>query len=466
MGSVRRLTIALAAVLVAALIAGAGLYVGLSQAAAANGLREDFAKRASMAADLTSSTLAASDDQNRQFAQEYLAGPSASLQTALDEQSTATELALVFAPDGHVLAARPTPVADDVAQDLIGDTGVRAVRSGSIAFGDLVAGQRGLMMTVAFPTGEGTRIYAQVLPLDVLKRFTDGYLSDILNVPGGHAVVIDGHQNVIASTGADPVGQPPRDRALSTSLASEPTASVDGNYYASASVPDTPWRVVFSAPDDAVLDPLGSTRQVSWQLFGAFVAAVLGIVALVGTALRRSARLAHARLHDALTGLPNRTLWMERAQNALDKHDDGVAVLFLDLDGFKAVNDSHGHGVGDALLAEVADRLRAVARRTDVIGRFGGDEFLVLCADLAEPSNAIDLAHRIRATLAAPMRIEGRHLSIGVSIGIAARDGEATNADVLVHRADVAMYRAKQIKDGVAYFVADMAVPAGERRSR
>ncbi|GIF78213.1 sensor domain-containing diguanylate cyclase [Asanoa siamensis] len=466
MGSVRRLTIVIAVALVAALITGAGLYVGFRQAADSDGLRRDFANRASLAADLTSSTLVASDSQNRQFAEEFLAGPDSTLQTALAKETTATEFAVVLGSDGEVLASVPAPLADDAARAIVGDTRARALQSGTIAFGNYVSDQvtgkpvAGPVMTVAYSSSNGIRLLTQMVPLEVLQRFTDGYLAAALNVAGGRAQLIDGQNNVIATTGTEPIGRQMTDRALASRLAYESTGTVNGNYYAAAAVQGTPWRIVFSASGDAVLNPTDSTRQVSWQLFGAFVAAVACLVALAVTALRRSARLAHAHLHDGLTGLPNRALWMDRVQQALDKRskEAGLAVLFLDLDGFKAVNDTYGHSAGDALLVDVAERLRATTRRGDIVGRFGGDEFLVLGTDLA-PASAVELAYRVRASIAEPMDVAGRRLTIGVSIGIASPDSETVEADALVHRADLAMYRAKERESGVACFDGDTATP-------
>jgi diguanylate cyclase (GGDEF)-like protein len=163
---------------------------------------------------------------------------------------------------------------------------------------------------------------------------------------------------------------------------------------------------------------------------------------------RRSVeRLQHGALHDALTGLPNRTLFLDRLEQALRRArrqgpGSGAAVLFLDLDRFKIVNDSLGHQAGDRLLQEVAHRLDAALRPGDTVARMGGDEFTVLLEDLADAREATVVAERVLATLADPFTIAGRELFVSGSIGIAL--GRADHdPEELIRDADVAMYRAK-----------------------
>src|SRR5437764_8447759 len=118
-------------------------------------------------------------------------------------------------------------------------------------------------------------------------------------------------------------------------------------------------------------------------------------------------------LHDPLTDLPNRTLFFDRLELALARlrrHRASIAVLFIDLDNFKVVNDSLGHGAGDALLLELAERLRHAIRPSDTIARFGGDEFVVLCEDIDDARDAVTVAERIVAASAAPFEIAGREM--------------------------------------------------------
>ncbi len=150
--------------------------------------------------------------------------------------------------------------------------------------------------------------------------------------------------------------------------------------------------------------------------------------------------------HDPLTNLANRALFIDRLDQALAgarRRGRSVGVLFLDLDNFKLVNDSLGHGAGDRLLVAVADRFQALVRAEDSVARLGGDEFTILLADVAAEGDATQAASRIEAALLAPFTIDGRELYVSASIGIALGDGQAEGPEALVRNADLAMYRAK-----------------------
>ena len=171
---------------------------------------------------------------------------------------------------------------------------------------------------------------------------------------------------------------------------------------------------------------------------------------------RLERQLAHQAFHDPLTGLPNRALFLDRLAHALarsERQGAAVAVLFVDLDNFKVVNDSLGHSVGDALLSEVAARLTACARAGDTVARLGGDEFTLLLEDLPGREEAVEVAARLAASLAVPIALEGRIFTVTASIGLAL--SSLTEADTsaistpgaigqdLLREADVAMYQAK-----------------------
>jgi diguanylate cyclase (GGDEF)-like protein len=160
-------------------------------------------------------------------------------------------------------------------------------------------------------------------------------------------------------------------------------------------------------------------------------------------------RLVHEAYHDALTGLPNRALFIDRlSQAAARARRSGgppFAVLFLDLDGFKVINDSLGHMVGDELLMTIGRRLGSDLRDGDTIARFGGDEFAILVTDLNEPEDALRLAERIRRGLEAPFRLGGHEVFTSASIGIALGSGGCDQPVDLLRDADTAMYRAKAL---------------------
>ncbi len=161
----------------------------------------------------------------------------------------------------------------------------------------------------------------------------------------------------------------------------------------------------------------------------------------------------HLALHDGLTLLPNRRYLCDRLDAALcGTVPAPLAVLYIDLDGFKAVNDNHGHAVGDELLRIVAVRLRRAVRPVDMVGRLGGDEFGCLLQGAFEPERLASLATHLIEVVAMPVQIEALRLQIRPSIGIARSPGDGLNAQALLRCADVAMYRAKRLGCGHAFF--------------
>jgi diguanylate cyclase (GGDEF)-like protein/PAS domain S-box-containing protein len=162
---------------------------------------------------------------------------------------------------------------------------------------------------------------------------------------------------------------------------------------------------------------------------------------------RMEERLKRRALRDALTGLPNRKLFVDRLRHALERtrrrKDRKVAVLFMDLDGFKVVNDSLGHEAGDLLLTVVAQRLRRHLRPEDTLARFGGDEFVVLLDEVSGPVDAVRVAERITEEFGRPFVLGGRSLFASASVGIALGDARTKTPDDLMRDADTAMYRAK-----------------------
>lgn len=158
-------------------------------------------------------------------------------------------------------------------------------------------------------------------------------------------------------------------------------------------------------------------------------------------------KLSHLAQHDFLTDLPNRMLLNDRLGHAIAlarRHRKRVAVLFLDLDRFKHVNDSLGHAIGDGVLQSVGNRLVAAVRGSDTVSRLGGDEFVVVLSDVQRPENAARHAEKIHAALSAPHAIAQRVLQVNVSIGISMFPDDGQDAESLIKRADAAMYRAKE----------------------
>ncbi|MGL4243504.1 MAG: putative bifunctional diguanylate cyclase/phosphodiesterase, partial [Beijerinckiaceae bacterium] len=183
---------------------------------------------------------------------------------------------------------------------------------------------------------------------------------------------------------------------------------------------------------------------------------------------RRERKIEHLAHHDALTGLPNRVLFHERLEQAIgraNESDGKVAVICLDLDRFKAVNDTLGHHVGDLLLQDVANRIRSVLSERETACRLGGDEFAIICPNVKDPSEATSLAWRLLNTLAQPHSIHDQTVISGTSIGIAISGQDGSTPEVLLKNADLALYRAKADGRGTfRFFEQEMDLKAQARR--
>ena len=173
--------------------------------------------------------------------------------------------------------------------------------------------------------------------------------------------------------------------------------------------------------------------------------------------------------HDPLTGLFNRGMFNQRLHQALaqaQRFERSLAVLFIDLDGFKVINDTLGHNAGDALLAEIAARLRATLREGDVIARMGGDEFVVLIEEFGEPVQIGEVAKKVLETVARPFMLQGQECQVTASLGISTYPEDGKDAQILVKNADIAMYRAKeQGKNNFRFYAPQMNVHLIERLS-
>lgn len=169
---------------------------------------------------------------------------------------------------------------------------------------------------------------------------------------------------------------------------------------------------------------------------------------------RAEERISYAAHHDSLTGLPNRALFNEQLEQALKRARRGerLAVLYLDLDHFKRSNDTLGHAIGDKLLKAVADRLRACVRDIDVVARLSGDEFAIIQSSLDRPSDAAELAKRVREEILNPFDLDGHRVVIDVSIGISIAPADALEIDALLKNADIALYEAKNAGRGTYCF--------------
>ncbi len=235
----------------------------------------------------------------------------------------------------------------------------------------------------------------------------------------------------------------------------------------------TPFRTSpASAPQGVVQitlpyrDLATSSRSDLWSLY---IVLLGGLAILFGslyrlfahasrTLQRRAAEKEHQALHDPLTGLANRVLFHDRLHQALrvaEREDHGVAVMIMDLDRFKEINDTLGHQSGDIVLQETARRLHRTLRETDTIARLGGDEFAILLPNVPDPAVSLNVADKIRVGLNQPFMIQGLTLDVRTSIGIAMFPSHGKDAETLVQRADIAMYLAKAAKTEVEIYASE-----------
>ena len=212
-----------------------------------------------------------------------------------------------------------------------------------------------------------------------------------------------------------------------------------------------------------------STRRLVIKGAGGEAKYIIAVIEDVTERKKAEQRIAFLAHHDALTGLANRAALIQKIEEAAARHrrlEEPFTLLLLDLDRFKQVNDTLGHPAGDALLIEVATRLKALLRETDVLARLGGDEFAVIQAGETDQRDAAkSLAERVIAALGKPFEIDGGSISIGTSIGIALAAARATGSDDLLKMADLALYRAKSAgRNGYCFFASEMSEIASARQ--
>jgi diguanylate cyclase (GGDEF)-like protein/PAS domain S-box-containing protein len=216
------------------------------------------------------------------------------------------------------------------------------------------------------------------------------------------------------------------------------------------------------------------TRKCLVQLAGTDESYLVGVISDVTLYREAEAHSRHLAYHEPLTGLPNRALFQKRLEEALQcakNAGEGLALLLVDLDGLKAVNDLYGHAAGDELLCVVAQRLSAEARRSDTVARLGGDEFGVVQAGGQQPETALALARRIGAAVAAPIVVGEQQAIVSASIGIALFPDHGGTEEELLHHADIALYTVKRRgRNGDLFYSPELKTqagpPAGSRSPR
>ncbi len=444
-------TLVVSALLALALVAGLAMNVVRAQRDARTQILVALGDRATLAGSLTSA--AVKPDAYASTAKTYFAGQDRALPAAIAEYQGKDPVpgVLILDREGHVLGAYPRHRRRG-SRLFAEHAELRSALAGRAAWSDLFRATDGthlVQVAAPFRTAHGRRVLAVAIPASEIQQFAGAFLASAPGVNGARGYLVDHRNQVLAAS----AGGAPTGATLPAALRRAASAGDGKRTVVAARVPTTDWRVVFSVPSTTLYAPVeGSARLAAWELLGALAAAVLALLATVAAALRRSSLLAHERLHDPLTGLPSRTILLQRIDAAVERAHRGrrtAAVLFIDLDRFKQVNDELGHTTGDRLLGAVADRLIRAVRPSDLVGRFGGDEFLVLCEDLTSLDDAVAIAERIRTTLADGFTLGEHHTSVGCSIGIATTGSAAVGGQQLITEADAAMYEIKRTGGGV-----------------
>jgi diguanylate cyclase (GGDEF)-like protein len=405
-------------------------------------------------------------DQERRML-EQRAGEAAALLTNLITQSQASTRALVAVVlatdgDGEIFrrAAGRDPALANGAAALVREEDGRYLIVAAEGTG-LVAGQElsreasdtvrrardteKFVSTGVIATPGGERRLGQALRVDAAPDSLIIYRESVLRPPGRRRQL----------TSTQPFSE------IEAALYAGPTAEPDQVVLATRALP-IPGRTVDHVVDvgaDRWLLVVAANRPLigtlaarePWLLLARGLILTVLVTALVEVLQRRrryasALELAHQAVHDALTGLPNRLQVAERLEQALARSSrtgSDVTVLFIDLDRFKLINDGHGHAAGDELLVTVADRLLRVVRAGDIVARFGGDEFVVVCEDQTVAFEASQVAGRIIDALREPVVVDGQEIFLSASIGIAMADGTGS-PESLLRDADAAMYRAKE----------------------
>lgn len=214
--------------------------------------------------------------------------------------------------------------------------------------------------------------------------------------------------------------------------------------------------IAFNLADDESVTAFAESRLGKENIIGGFQARFLWN--LLTRLKHTNEQITHVAQHDNLTALPNRILFYDRLNQEIKKarrNKDSIAVFFLDLDGFKNINDTLGHDTGDALLREVAKRIVACVRDSDTVARIGGDEFTVILPGVKKRNSISPVAERIVEAIATPFMLNGKNCHVSVSIGIAIYPDNGEAAEHLLKIADAAMYLAKNSGKNCYYFVSD-----------
>ena len=441
--------------LLAAVLLSLAVLISTSQAGARRALDERFAARTELAADFLDSYARDVLAREASLATAHL-GDASLPDAALEDFSAAFgfEAAVLLDGRGRVLQALPAQ-AQLIGEDLAARydhlrTALSGVPTVSRLIPSAVRAEPVVAFATPFVTADGERRVVSGA-FHVARTPVADYLAHAMPVSGFRAFLLDDRGHVLAGNETDAGARvegrllSEREPQLEAAMRRRPSGTYRDNgryFFVVVPVGDSPWRLAMAVPSDRLHAPLGPLSRSPWLLF-AFVAVGAGVMLnLVRRLYLRASDLEHLSNVDALTGLANRRQ-VEAAARAVDvaarRFGSTTAVLLVDLDHFKAVNDLFGHAVGDEVLKVTATRIRGALRPQDVVGRLGGEEFVVVLAD-NDVVQAELAAERIRASLGSPMNVGEHTLTVTASIGCAVGPVIAP----LLRDADHALYRAKQ----------------------
>ena len=446
-------------------LAGVALGLAYSQAGAEQQLNQTFQTRAEIARQFVASYITDVFSREEAVARDQLGDATISeMQFRAVAESFGFTAAVVLDDHGNALAILPaapgkigTNLAAKYAHLSSAEQGTATV---SHVVPSAALGRPVVAFAVPYLTAYGRRVFSGAF--DVNATPVANYLRNSLPQAGATAYLVDNSSGVVV---ADEAGATPNAAPLSVQapeLAAAASHSADGNfedsaggrYFVQRDVVNSPWRVVMSVPDATLYAALGGPAK--WAPWGMFVALILGTV-LFGRMLERLHRgrralaaanddLALLARIDKLTGLYNRRHIEDQLDvllHAVKRSHTPVSVLMIDVDHFKKINDTHGHEMGDRVLQSLAEALRLGLRPSDVCGRWGGEEFLVLLPG-ADVMAAEGIAERLREdAMNVPLSgADGSRLRLTISVGVAAAVANESGQS-LVARADAALYRAK-----------------------
>jgi diguanylate cyclase (GGDEF)-like protein len=450
------------AVVCAAVTAGALLLVDF-HATAREALEDRFDSRVRVAARFVSTYVDQLADTERHVAERYLSGPSVAREDFDQVTETFGFHAAVLLDDQgrlvQVYPSKPELIGQSLAgryphlaTALAGDVSVSNVAPSAAEGIPIVA------VAVPFDTPQGRRVYSGAY--SVAGTPLAAFLRNSTPIRPNRVYLVDESEQIAAKTGPALAGvrplaaEEPRLAGLVPGTARGTYTHADGQefFFAASKVTGTPWRLITAVQSDALFAPVERERWIPWLVLAGFSLALsaAGWLFLRNVEARRRLAGAYSRLEDvartdSLTDVFTRRHMDEHLRIAASRarrHGDSMAVVMIDVDRFKQINDEHGHGVGDQVLAQVASRLGGALRAEDVLGRWGGEEFVVV-TERTSLAGATRLGERLRHAVAdTPVRAGDHELHVTVSVGVACSTPD--DVDALVEQADRAMYEAKR----------------------